>query len=128
MSGHADERNEPSHGDVAAWAKTSADLDEACEETGRDPSEIRRSIQLFVPPAGEGHLDEQLAVLPELEARGCQHVGAVVLPTADGAAAGALRGAGGRVGSPGLVVRLGVLGFVVARVVLPTVVGAADGR
>jgi hypothetical protein len=72
VSGHADERNVPSHGDVAAWAKTSADLDEACEETGRDPSEIRRSIQLFVPPAGEGHLDEQLAVLPELEARGCR--------------------------------------------------------
>jgi len=71
---HADEWNVPSHGDVAAWAKASADLDEACEETGRDPSEIRRSIQLFVQPAVEGHLDEQLAVLPELEARGCQHV------------------------------------------------------
>ena len=72
MSGHADERNVPSHGDVAAWAKTSADLDEACEETGRDPSEIRRSIQLFVPPAGEGHLDERLGGPPGR--RGIGHV------------------------------------------------------
>ena len=54
---HADEWNVPSHGDVAAWAKTSADLDEACAEIGRDPAEIRRSVQLFVRPADEGHLD-----------------------------------------------------------------------
>src|SRR5262249_55574281 len=71
---HADEWNVPSHGDVAAWAKTSADLDEACEQTGRDPSEIRRAIQLFVQPAVQGPLDERVAVLPEPEARGCQHV------------------------------------------------------
>jgi F420-dependent oxidoreductase-like protein len=71
---HADEWNVPSHGDAAAWARISAALDEACEETGRDPSEIRRSIQLFVQPAIEGHLDEQLAALPELDALGCQHV------------------------------------------------------
>ncbi|HEX3283514.1 MAG TPA: TIGR03560 family F420-dependent LLM class oxidoreductase [Mycobacterium sp.] len=71
---HADEWNVPSHGDVAAWAKISAALDEACEEVGRDPAEIRRSVQLFVRPADEGHLDEQLAAFPELEAVGCQHV------------------------------------------------------
>ena len=70
---HADEWNVPSHGDVAEWARISADLDEACVEIGRDPSEVRRSVQLFIQPAKEGHLDQQLAALPELEAGGCRH-------------------------------------------------------
>ena len=71
---HADEWNVPSHGDVAEWASVSAKLDEACTEVGRDPADIRRSVQLFVQPAEAGHVDEQLATLPELEARGCHHV------------------------------------------------------
>jgi alkanesulfonate monooxygenase SsuD/methylene tetrahydromethanopterin reductase-like flavin-dependent oxidoreductase (luciferase family) len=70
---HADEWNVPSHGDVQAWATTSANLDEACAEAGRDPAEIRRSVQLFVQPAEDGHLEQQLAALPELKAAGCQH-------------------------------------------------------
>jgi len=70
---HADEWNAPSHGDVAEWARISSALDEACVKVGRDPSEIRRSVQLFVQPAEEGHVNEQLATLPELEAHGCQH-------------------------------------------------------
>lgn len=70
---HADEWNVPSHGDVAAWAETSARLDDACAEVGRTPAEIRRSVQLFIQPARKGHLDEQLARLPELEGLGCQH-------------------------------------------------------
>jgi F420-dependent oxidoreductase-like protein len=70
---HADEWNVPSHGDVADWARVSAELDNACAEIGRDPSEIRRSVQLFIQPADEGHLDAQLAKLPELQASGCQH-------------------------------------------------------
>jgi F420-dependent oxidoreductase-like protein len=70
---HADEWNVPNHGDAQEWARISADLDAACMEIGRDPSEIRRSVQLFIQPAQEGHLDEQLAALPELEAHGCQH-------------------------------------------------------
>lgn len=70
---HADEWNVPSHGDVAAWTKTSTELDEACAEIGRDPAEIRRSVQLFIRPADEGHLDQQLATLPEFESRGCRH-------------------------------------------------------
>jgi alkanesulfonate monooxygenase SsuD/methylene tetrahydromethanopterin reductase-like flavin-dependent oxidoreductase (luciferase family) len=44
---HADEWNVPSDGD-------SANLDEACAETGRDPAEIRRSVQLFIQPAEDG--------------------------------------------------------------------------
>jgi alkanesulfonate monooxygenase SsuD/methylene tetrahydromethanopterin reductase-like flavin-dependent oxidoreductase (luciferase family) len=70
---HADEWNVPSRGDVTEWARTSVRLDEACAEIGRDPSEIARSVQLFVEPDKEGHLAEQLAALPELEAVGCQH-------------------------------------------------------
>jgi F420-dependent oxidoreductase-like protein len=70
---HADEWNVPSHGDVEAWAATSAHLDDACAAVGRDPAEITRSVQLFIQPAQTGHLDEQLAALPELRARGCQH-------------------------------------------------------
>jgi F420-dependent oxidoreductase-like protein len=70
---HADEWNVPSHGDVAAWADTSARLDQACAETGRDPAEIRRSVQVFVRPADEGHLARQLATLGEFEANGCRH-------------------------------------------------------
>jgi F420-dependent oxidoreductase-like protein len=60
---HADEWNVPSHGDVAEWARISADLDDACSEVGRDPSQIRRSVQLFVLPAQEGHVEQQLATL-----------------------------------------------------------------
>jgi F420-dependent oxidoreductase-like protein len=70
---HADEWNVPSHGDVNAWARTSAKLDAACAEIGRDPAEIRRSVQLFIKPAQDGHLDRQLATLPDLAAVGCQH-------------------------------------------------------
>ncbi len=70
---HADEWNVPSHGDVAAWAETSLRLDDACAEVGRNPAEIRRSVQLFIQPAQKGQLDEQLARLPELASLGCQH-------------------------------------------------------
>ena len=70
---HADEWNVPSHGDVAAWAKMSADLDDACAEVGRDPTQIRRSVQLFIEPANEGNLKRRLATLPELKDLGCQH-------------------------------------------------------
>jgi F420-dependent oxidoreductase-like protein len=71
---HADEWNVPSHGDVDEWARISAELDGACAEIGRDPSEIRRSVQLFIQPAVDGHVDEQLSKLPALQAVGCQHV------------------------------------------------------
>lgn len=70
---HADEWNVPSHGDVDLWAKTSARLDDACGEVGRDPADITRSVQLFIRPADEGQLEQQLATLPAFKARGCQH-------------------------------------------------------
>ncbi len=70
---HADEWNVPGHVDAQQWARMSFDFDEACREVGRDPSEIRRSVQLFVHPAQEGQLDAQLDTLPELAALGCRH-------------------------------------------------------
>jgi F420-dependent oxidoreductase-like protein len=71
---HADEWNVPSHGDVDEWIRISADLDQACAEIGRNPSEIRRSVQLFVQPGVDGHVDEQLSKLAALQDVGCQHV------------------------------------------------------
>jgi F420-dependent oxidoreductase-like protein len=70
---HADEWNVPSLGDPQAWAETSARLDAACADVGRDPSAILRSVQLFLHPAQDGQVDEQLARLPEFEAVGCAH-------------------------------------------------------
>lgn len=70
---HADEWNVPNPGAAQDWGDVSLRLDEACRETGRDPREIRRSVQLFLHPAQEGQVEEQLAKLPELEALGCQH-------------------------------------------------------
>ncbi|MCV7228859.1 TIGR03560 family F420-dependent LLM class oxidoreductase [Mycolicibacterium komossense] len=70
---HADEWNATSIGDVQVWAETSARLDTACRDAGRDPAQIRRSVQLFLYPTQEGQIDEQLARLPEFEAAGCAH-------------------------------------------------------
>jgi F420-dependent oxidoreductase-like protein len=69
---HADEWN-GTNGDPQAWAETNGRLDAACEEVGRDPAQIRRSVQLFLHPGQEGQVDEQLARLPEFEAAGCAH-------------------------------------------------------
>ncbi|OBF15708.1 TIGR03560 family F420-dependent LLM class oxidoreductase [Mycobacterium sp. ACS4331] len=70
---HADEWNMPSQG-ADEWAATSARLDAACAEVGRDPSEIRRSVQLFLHPQDPAQVDKELATLPDYEAAGCQHV------------------------------------------------------
>jgi F420-dependent oxidoreductase-like protein len=70
---HADEWNAPISGAVKDWAEVSARLDQACREVGREPAEIRRSAQLFLHPAQDGQIDDQLAKLPELEALGCGH-------------------------------------------------------
>jgi len=52
---HADIWNCPTRGDVEEFRRKSAVLDEHCAAIGRDPSEIRRSVQLLVSagqPAG----------------------------------------------------------------------------
>jgi F420-dependent oxidoreductase-like protein len=70
---HADEWNVPNAGDAKDWAANSERLNEACQEVGRAPAEIRRSVQLFLHPAQDGQIEEQLAKLAELEALGCRH-------------------------------------------------------
>jgi F420-dependent oxidoreductase-like protein len=70
---HADEWNAPGHS-PQEWAATSAALDESCERNGRDPSEIRRSVQLFLHPQNPEQVDTQLAMLSEFEGAGCDHV------------------------------------------------------
>lgn len=70
---HADEWNAPNLGSASEWGDVNARLDEACREVGRDAGEIRRSVQLFLHPAQDGQVDEQLAKLPELAALGCRH-------------------------------------------------------
>ncbi len=69
---HANEWN--CTGSPDEWAKINARLDEACDEVLRDPTEIRRSLQLFLHPAEERQIDEQLACLPQIENLGCDHV------------------------------------------------------
>jgi F420-dependent oxidoreductase-like protein len=69
---HADEWNMPGQGpDV--WAQVSARLDQTCAEVGRDPAEIRRSVQLFLHPRDPEQVAAQLDALPAYEAAGCQH-------------------------------------------------------
>jgi alkanesulfonate monooxygenase SsuD/methylene tetrahydromethanopterin reductase-like flavin-dependent oxidoreductase (luciferase family) len=56
------------------WQRLSGILDEHCETVGRNPKEIRRSIQMMLHPAVEGQVDEQLAKLPAFEEAGVEHV------------------------------------------------------
>lgn len=71
---HADEWNMPSRTGPAEWGAVNVRLDQACAEVGREPSQIRRSAQLFLHPREPGQVAEQLALLPEYQQLGCQHV------------------------------------------------------
>jgi F420-dependent oxidoreductase-like protein len=70
---HADEWNMPSHSGPDEWGEANARLDEACAEVGRDPQQVRRSVQLFLHPRKPGQVDEQLELLPQYRELGCQH-------------------------------------------------------
>ena len=70
---HADEWNTPGQ-DPAEWAELNKVVDEHCAVVGRDPGEIRRSVQVFVHPTQPGQPEEQFAKLPQYEAAGCDHV------------------------------------------------------
>ena len=61
-------------GSAEEWLEASSRLDKACDEIGRDPREIRRSVQLFLFPGEPGQIDVQIDRLPEYEKLGCQHV------------------------------------------------------
>jgi F420-dependent oxidoreductase-like protein len=71
---HANEWNTPGLAGPEEWARVNTQLDEACAEVGRDPGEVRRSVQLFLHPAQEGQVDVLLSSLPAYEQAGCEHV------------------------------------------------------
>jgi F420-dependent oxidoreductase-like protein len=72
VANHADEWNTP--GQLPEdWAKLNSILDEHCQAVGRDPKEIRRSVQLMLYPDQPGQAEDLLARLPEYEAAGCEH-------------------------------------------------------
>lgn len=70
---HADEWNMAAGQRPEEWAKVSASLDDACAEVGRDPAEIRRSVQIFLHPQQPEQVQTELATLPEYRAAGCGH-------------------------------------------------------
>jgi F420-dependent oxidoreductase-like protein len=55
------------------WASISGLLDDACAEVGRDPSTIRRSVQLFLHPTQPDQVDGQLDSIAEYATLGCEH-------------------------------------------------------
>ncbi|WP_029111080.1 TIGR03560 family F420-dependent LLM class oxidoreductase [Mycobacterium sp. URHD0025] len=69
---HADEWNAPGQG-PQDWAQASANLDTACAEVGRDPREIRRSVQVFLHPQQPDQVDGQLNSLAAYADAGCEH-------------------------------------------------------
>ncbi|MGD1239337.1 TIGR03560 family F420-dependent LLM class oxidoreductase [Mycobacterium seoulense] len=71
---HADMWNMPGHEGPQRWAEVNGRLSDACSAVGRDPSEIERSAQVSLHPAEPGQVDEQLALLPEFERLGCEHM------------------------------------------------------
>jgi F420-dependent oxidoreductase-like protein len=56
------------------FARLSGILDRHCEAIGRDPGQIRRSLQLFLQPEDDAQLKGQLSALEEYERRGLDHV------------------------------------------------------
>ena len=48
-------------------------MTEVCAEVGRDPAEVRRSVQLFLHPRDPQQVTGQLELLPRYEELGCEH-------------------------------------------------------
>jgi len=71
---HADIWNMPGHEGPQTWGAVNTRLNKACAEAGREPADIQRSAQLSLHPAEPELVDEQLALLPEFEALGCEHM------------------------------------------------------
>lgn len=69
---HADEWNAVAF-DPVAWGEQNRELDNACQEVGRDPREIRRGAQLFLHPAQEGQFEQQIRSLKAFQDVGCDH-------------------------------------------------------
>ncbi len=62
---HADEWNMPSHEGPLQWGEVNGQLTEVCAEVGRDPGDVRRSVQLFLHPRDPEQVAAQLDQLPQ---------------------------------------------------------------
>ncbi|ORC05521.1 LLM class F420-dependent oxidoreductase [Mycobacterium persicum] len=71
---HADEWNMSAAEGPQLWGDVNARLDKACADVDRNPAEVRRSGQVPLHPALAGQVDDQLALLPEFEQLGCEHM------------------------------------------------------
>jgi F420-dependent oxidoreductase-like protein len=76
---HADEWNFSPMKDLGAegpeeFARLSRVLDEHCAAVGRDPTNIRRSIQLMLRPGDREQFDAKLGLLEEYARAGAEHV------------------------------------------------------
>jgi F420-dependent oxidoreductase-like protein len=70
---HADEWNAPA-ADAAEYRRLSGILEEHCSDVGRDPSEIRRSVQQFIFANDDATISALPGQLEDLEEAGVQHV------------------------------------------------------
>ena len=72
---HADQWNAPSlSADPDEFKRLSGVLDEHCAAVGRDPSEIARSVQLFVFPESAKQIEGLDDTIAAYEAAGCEHM------------------------------------------------------
>jgi F420-dependent oxidoreductase-like protein len=70
---HADEWNAPA-ATAEDYTRLAKILDEHCADIGRDPREIRRSVQLFVFPENEAQVKGLPDEIDSLEGAGVEHV------------------------------------------------------
>jgi F420-dependent oxidoreductase-like protein len=70
---HADEWNAPA-ATADDYRRLAKILDEHCAEIGRDPSAIRRSVQMFVFPENEAQVRGLPREIDDLEGAGVEHV------------------------------------------------------
>jgi F420-dependent oxidoreductase-like protein len=72
---HADEWNAPGVGlTPSGYAELAERLEEHCAEVGRDPAEIRRSVQLFIFPESAEQVERLPDDIAAFEEVGVQHV------------------------------------------------------
>jgi F420-dependent oxidoreductase-like protein len=72
---HADEWNFPAAGaGPKEFARLQGVLDDHCAAVGRDPTRIRRSVQLFITPSNQEQTRSQLDSLGDWEDAGAQHI------------------------------------------------------
>ena len=75
VAAHADEWNFPALGrGPKEFRHKMSVLDDHCAAVGRDPHEIRRSVQMFITPSDPAGTKEVLGQLGEYEAAGAEHI------------------------------------------------------